>query len=206
MTGVTPRQQELLTYITDFITTHKYSPSYREIMAHFNLNSIGTIAKFVQVLKSKGLLVSDKGKKRSLMPTKSLTSTETITEHALPFIGKLSVGFPIVMFTRSKTISVPSNILHAPDVTYVLQVEGDSLNDEQIAHGDYLIVEARQEAQTGETIVALINSQEAIIKRYYPENAYVKFVGNNPQQQPLIFHEEEINIQGVLIGVLRFYV
>jgi len=206
MKGVTPRQQELLTYITDFIATHHYSPSYREIMQHFNFTSIGTVSRFIHVLVNKGELISEKGCKRSLKPIKNGAQKEIVSELSLPLIGKISAGHPIVLFSRSKSLTVPSNLLHAPDITYILQAEGDSLNDEYIAHGDYLIVEARQEAQPGETVVALINAHEAIVKRFYPEQAFVRFVGHNPQHQPLTIKEEEISIQGVLIGVLRFYI
>lgn len=206
MRGITPRQQEVLTYITDFIATHKYAPSYREIMRHFNFSSVGTVAKFIEILKSKELLLSENGRKRSLVPIKTLARKELMTEYSLPFIGKISAESPIVIFTKSKSLAVPSNLLHAPEITYILQAEGHSLNEEHIAHGDYLIVEARQEVHPGETVIALMNTQDAIVKRYYPENGYVKLIGHNPQHPDLTIREEEIRVQGVLIGVIRFYV
>lgn len=191
-------------FISDFINTHRYSPSYREIMQYFGYQSLGTVYRHLQVLKRKGMIESEKQCGRSLNLTKE-HEKQSKTEFTLPFIGHIKAGAPIETFPQARTVSVPESLVHAPDKTYVLRVMGDTLSDEMIADGDLILVEARQEANPGETVVVLIHHHDTLIKRYYPEGHYVRLMGNSPHHQPMIIRQEELVIQGVVVGLLRFY-
>lgn len=205
MKGLTPRQRELLNYISEYIETHAYAPSYREIMQHFGLSSLGPIHKHIQVLKRKGHLQSEHRGHRSLAPTE-MHRSKLQNEITLPFIGNLIGGFPIETFSQVKMIAVPESLVHAPERTYVLQAKGEHLNEELIAAGDFLIVEARQTASTGETIVALINQRDTVVKRYFHEEGdYVRLAGLNPHLKPLIFKQQDVHIQGVVTGLMRLF-
>jgi repressor LexA len=205
MKGLTPRQRELLSFIEDSIRTNGFSPSYREIMLHFGFRSVGSIHKHIQVLKRKGALTSEHGTSRSLMPANDPITNKFSNEITVPFIGHIEAGNPIEMFTHSKTLSVPEYLVPDSKKTYVLQSKGNSLNEELIADGDFLIIVARQEANAGDTVIALINHHDTIIKKYYPEPPYVHLAGNNPHHKPIILRQENIKIQGVITGILRLF-
>lgn len=205
MKGITPRQRELLSYIAEFIRNHGHSPSYREIMAHFQYSSLGTVHKHVQGLKRKGLLTTDTGK-RTLMPTTaSHVQTRFSSEINVPFIGTIAAGVPIETFPHSKTLAVPEFLVHTPDKTYILQAKGNTLTEELIVDGDYLIVEARQEAQAGDTVVALINMHDTVVKRYYPEGSFACLAGHNPHHKPILLRHTDLLIHGVVIGLFRLF-
>lgn len=203
MKGLTQKQNDILRFIHHFIETHHYSPSYREIMQHFAFSSPGSVYKYIHTLKRKGALIAEKRCSRSLTPIDAPLSTKRQADVELPFIGNISAGHPIEMFIQTQTIIVPLSLVHAPDKTYVLRALGDSLNEEAINDGDLLIVEARQDAQAGEMIIALINQHDTVIKRYYPEGQYVRLESHH--HQPFILRQESITIQGILLGLIRHY-
>ncbi len=203
MKGLTKRQLDVLDFIKDFIHTHRYSPSYREIMAHFNFSCVGSVTKHIDALKRKGILNNEKNCSRSLTLTETSTATPRRQEIEIPLIGTISAGNPIELYPNSQTIAIPEILIHDRDSTYVLRAKGDSLEEEMIADGDLLIIEARQKALPGETIIALINNHDTIVKQYHPEGIYVRLVGHNPHHHPIIIREEDISIQAILIGLIR---
>jgi repressor LexA len=206
MKGLTQRQQEIAEYINQFIKTHRYSPSYREIMHHFGFSSLGTVYRHINVLRRKGILNLEKGCSRSLAFIAEPHVVEEVKQGiALPLIGYLSAGSPIELFPQSRSIIVPESLVHAPEKTYVLRAVGDTLVEEMIGDGDLLLVEARQQAHAGETIVAIINQHETIVKRYFPEGVYIRLTSHYPHHHPLILREENLQIQGVLVSLLRHY-
>jgi repressor LexA len=203
MKGLTKRQREIIDYIKQFIDTKQYSPSYREIMAHFNFSCVGSVSKHIQALKRKGALINEKNCSRSLAVEEALSQPIRSQEVELPLIGTISAGNPIELFPRSQSITVPEALIHDHNSTYVLKAKGNSLEEEMIIDGDLLIIEARQNAETGETVVALINNHDTIIKQYYPEGTYVRLVGYNPHHHPIIVRDEDLAIQAVVIGLIR---
>ena len=205
MKGLTKKQREIIDYIQDFIQTHNYSPSFREIMSHFGYSCVGTVSKHVQALKRKGVLTWEEKCSRSFSPIVESTPVKIQkSEIELPLIGTLSAGYPIEMFSHSQTIAVPEAMVHDPSKTYVLRAKGDGLHEEMILDGDLLLIEARQHALSGETVIALVNQHDTIVKQYFPEGIYVRLVGHHVHQHPLILREEDIEIQAVMIGLLRF--
>lgn len=204
MKPLTKKQHEVLQYITDFLQTHQYAPSYREIMQHFSFTSLGTVYRYINVLKEKGVIHTKKQCSRSLALFKT-TENKNIsnTQLSLPFIGYISSGEPITTFSKSLSFEVPHSFVKQPEATYVLKVRGDSLIEELLADNDYLLIEARQEAQAGETVVALLNQNDIIVKKYFLEETYVRLVSLNPNTHPLIIREDDLLIQGVVIAVIR---
>lgn len=205
MKGLTPKQLDILQFIQSFIDQHHYSPSYREMMDHFQLTSPGSIYKHIRNLQKKGALSADKYSHRSIQPTQPIKSLKTSSETQIPLIGNLSIGYPLELFIDPQMIAVPPSLLHTPDNTYILQVQGDALRDERMQDGDLLLIEVRQEIQPGEMILGLINQTDTVLKRYYPEGQYIRLESQEENVRSLIVRSEHIVIQGALIGLLRMY-
>lgn len=205
MKGLTKKQNDVLGFIQEFISCNRHSPSYREIMHRFSYSSLGTVFKHVSALKRKGFLTGEKQRSRSLMLTAEELTRPQKKGVELPFIGYIRAGSPIETFSKAQSIFIPDFFVHVPEQTYVLQAKGESLTEELIANGDFIIVEARQVAMAGETVIVLINQHDTIIKKYYSEGQYVRLVGLHPQHQPIVLRDEDVMIQGAVIGLLRQY-
>lgn len=205
MKGLTKRQSDIITFIQDFIDANRYSPSFREIKNHFGFASVSAVFKHVGALKRKGIILSEPNRRRSLYLAETPVLKEVRPEIELPLIGIVSAGFPIETFSHTQSIAIPEFMVHVPEKTYVLRARGDNLQEEMISDGDLLIVEARENAQPGETVLALINHHDTIIKKYFPEGQYVRLAGHNPHHQPIILRQEDVVIQGVLVGMIRLF-
>lgn len=197
MKPLTKRQHEVFQYIKNYMQSHSYAPSYREIMQYFSFSSLGTVYKYIQILKDKEML-NQHGRSFSL-PQEQKQKMGI----SLPFIGYISAGKPIILFPKSRSFEVSPSLVESPEATYVLQVQGDSLTDELMADGDYLLVEARQKARSGETVVALLNQGDIVIKKYYQDEVYIRLVSFNTQNYPLVIQEDDLAIQGVVIALIR---
>ena len=205
MKGLTPKQHQILQYVEKFIAEHHYSPSYRELMEEFNFRSPGTIFKYIQTLKRKGVLNGDPQASRSILPVKQTLSSPQLQEIQLPFIGNLSIGYPLELFIQPKLVEIASSIVHDKENTYLLRVQGELLADEGIRDSDLLLIEARQEVQSGEIILGLINQHDTVLKRYYPEGPYIRLESQHSHHPALTIRHEHIAIQGVLVGLIRTY-
>ncbi len=204
MKGVTKSQQAVIDYVTNFIQTHRHSPSFREIQTHFGFSSLGTVYRYIQILKRKGIFSHEKKCSRSL----SLTPPPNQQKAAcvpLAFIGTIGGASPIETFSDPRTLNVPEFMVYLADKTYVLQVIGNHLAEDRIIEGDFLLVEVRHEIHEGDTIVSLINQRDVIVKRYHLQGNYVHLSGWQAHQLPLIIKLEDMQIHGVLIGLLRNY-
>lgn len=204
MKGLTKRQREVLDYIEEYITANKFSPSYREIMAHFGFSSLGSVYKHINVLKRKGALMAQKNSARSIALSSDDLSSRGLE---LPFLGYIAAGLPIETFPQAETMLVPVHLVSKPQKSYVLQVRGDSMIEDGITDGDFIVVEARATAQPGETVVALINKQETTLKRFYPEadGELVRLEAANPNYDPIVVSRAQLTIQGVVRGLIRDY-
>lgn len=203
MNGLTKRQREIVDFIDGFIGENNYSPSYREIMNHFGFSSLGSVYKHIAVLKRKGVIRAQKNSARSIALQEPDGDARGVE---LPFLGYISAGVPIQTFPQSETMVVSQHLVGNPDKSYVLQVRGDTMVEDQIMDRDFIIVEARSFASPGETVVALINKQETTLKRYFPDGAeYVRFEPANRHYKPTIVHVSQVDIQGVLRALVRNY-
>lgn len=205
MKGLTYKQKEILDFITLFIQERSYSPSYKEIMEHFSFTSPGTVYKHIQTLKKKGALTADKQSHRSLRPVVEEKITPPSSDIWIPLIGNLSLGYPLEFFSNPQSIAVPESLLHQPENTYLIQVQGDMLQEEAILHGDLLLIEASREVHPGDIILGLINQQDSILRRYYPEGHYIRLESQNKNTSSYTIKSEHMTIQGVLIGLIRIF-
>lgn len=205
MKGLTKRQRELIDYIQDFIAANRYSPSYREIGKHFGFTSLGSVYKHITTLKKKGMLSNEPNISRSVTTLQDPVPVQTTSEVYIPLIGHIAAGMPIQTFPQAQQIQVPAHYVHSPEKTYALRAQGDSLIEEMIADGDILLVEVRQQAHPGETVVALINQQEIIVKRYYPEGSLVRLFGVHAHHHPILLRQEDISVQAIVVSLLRHY-
>lgn len=205
MHGLTKRQTEILDFIHEFLANNRYAPTYREILAHFNYSSLGTVHNHIRSLKKKGVLNHSDATSRSISPSNPPKAKETPNEASIPLAGYITAHSPIRTFSNVRTINVPSTMVIKPDATYALTIQGSSFMEELLNDGDILIVEARQEANPGETVVALINDSETVIRRYYPDGRKAKLIGSQPLHPPLIINNDNLSIQGVVLGLIRTY-
>jgi repressor LexA len=204
MKALTPRQKEILSFIQDFITNKGFSPSYREVRDHFGFSSIFSVQKHIAALQEKGALELEENRARSItLP--QITSPGNHSEIELPFVGYIGLNNPIETFAKAQTISVPRFLVNDLNRTYVLRAKGDGYLEEQIAQGDLIIVEARTNPDPGDTIIATLNAGDTIIKRFYPEEKYIRLIGNSPNNRPLLVENVDLTIQGIVTGLLRLY-
>jgi repressor LexA len=199
---LTRRQKEILDYLNEFIEREGYAPTIEEIAEHFSLRSLATVHKHLTNLQQKGLIRRAWNRSRAL----ELVPTEvTVKAVELPLLGRVAAGSPIEAIDASETVFVPENMLGRKE-TYVLQVKGDSMIEEQIRDGDYVIVENRQTADDGEMVIALLDGENVTLKKLYREGGgRVRLQPANARLKPLFVDQDRLRVQGVVIGVLRKY-
>ena len=201
MLPLTKRQREILDYLNDFIQQHGYAPSLEEIGRRFGLSSLATVHKHLTNLQEKGFIKRAWNRSRSveLLPTRAGGRALE-----LPLLGYVAAGAPIEAVTGTETIAVPEDLVGKRD-TYVLRVKGDSMIDEQIRDGDYVVVEDRKTATNGEMVIALLGGADVTLKKFYKDNGRIRLQPANPAIQPLIIPADQVQIQGVVVGVMRKY-
>ncbi|MDV2494815.1 MAG: transcriptional repressor LexA [bacterium] len=202
MTTLTRRQRQILDFITDFRATHGYAPSMEEIGRAFGLSSPATVHKHLTNLEAKGLIRRDAHRSRAIEVLE--TMDPRIESVELPLVGLIAAGEPLEAIAVAETVAVPPELV-GRGRTYVLRVRGESMVDEHIIDGDYVIVEERTEARDGEVVVALLDGEEATLKRLFHELDHIRLQPANPAIAPIRVQAENLQIQGVVIGVLRKY-
>ena len=189
-------------YIGSFQELNGYSPSYEEIAEGLGYRSKGTVHKHLKHLVEKGMITKQWNRSRSIELVSEPSDVKAVN---LPLLGLVAAGEPIIAIEDpTEEISVPEDMMGFGS-HYVLKVRGNSMIDEQIRDGDYVIVEERSYAETGETVVALIGGEEATIKKYYPENGKIRLQPANEKMLPLILPAYSVQVKGVVIGILRKY-
>ncbi len=201
MLPLTKRQREILDFLTEFIQQHGYAPSLEEIGRRFGLSSLATVHKHLTNLQEKGFIRRAWNRSRSVELVPTRMGARAIE---LPLLGFVAAGSPIEAVATAESISVPEDLVGKRD-TYVLRVRGDSMIDEQIRDGDYVIVEDRKTADNGEMVIALLAGSDVTLKKFYQENAHVRLQPANPAMQPLTVPADQVQIQGVVVGVMRKY-
>ena len=201
MLPLTKRQREILDYLNEFIQQHGYAPSLEEIGRRFGLSSLATVHKHLTNLQEKGFIKRAWNRSRSVELVPTRIGGRAIE---LPLLGFVAAGAPIEAVASAESISVPEDLVGKRD-TYVLRVKGDSMIDEQIRDGDFVIVENRRTARDGEMVIALLAGSDVTLKKFYRENSHVRLQPANPAMQPMTFPAEQVQIQGVVVGVMRKY-
>ena len=195
---LTKRQYEVLDFIRGFRERRGFSPTLEEIGEHFGVRRV-TIHEHVHALERKGALHCTPRAARSLVP---VGDAEARVPAPLPLVGRIAAGAPIEAVEEAETIDI-AEMVDADKECYVLRVNGDSMIEEQIRDGDYVIVEKRDSADDGETVVALLDDGSATLKKIYREAGRVRLQPANPTMKPRFV--DSVQVQGVVIGVLRKY-
>jgi repressor LexA len=201
--ALTRRQKGILDYITGYIDDHGYAPSFEEIAAAFDYASLATVHEHVSNLERKGYIRKAYNQSRSIELVTASASPAGIELHLL---GEVAAGQPIEAIENRETILVPPDLLRKGGENYVLRVVGDSMIEEQIRDGDYIIVNSRPVAEDGEMVVALVDGESATVKKLYREKGgQIRLQPANEALEPMYFPADRIKIQGVVVGVIRRY-
>ena len=201
--GLTPRQAEILAYVSEYSEEHGFAPTLQEVGDRFGLSSVATVHKHVSHLVSKGYLKRDRpnaSRDLEVVPRDDGASRQV----AIPLLGTVAAGQPIEAITEQEEITLPESWL-GRGRTYALRVRGDSMIDEQIRNGDTVVVEARETARNGETVIALVDGESATVKQYHRDGAEIRLQPAHEAMPVLVLPEERVRIQGVVVGVLRRY-
>src|ERR1700728_843286 len=205
--AITRRQRQVYDFISDFVQKQGYSPSFEEIGEGLGLSSLATVHKHISNLEKKGLLTRDYNRSRSidLLPPKGrLKQAMSVnTAVVLPLVGRIAAGQPIEAVQNNETISL-ADFVRSKEV-FVLEVRGDSMQDEAILDGDYVMVEKARTAHNGDIVVALVDSTDATLKRFYREGDNIRLQPSNVSMKQIIVPAASVDVQGRVIGVLRKY-
>lgn len=201
--ALTKRQKEILDYVGDYIEMQGYAPSFEEIADSFGYTSLATVHEHVSNLERKGYIRKSYNQSRSI---ELVPGTATPAGVELPLLGQVAAGFPIEAIQEQESILVPPDLLRKGGKNYVLRVAGNSMIDEQIRDGDYIIVNSRSVAEDGEVVVALVDGDSATVKKLYREpGGRVRLQPANEALAPMYFDADQVTIQGVVVGVIRRY-
>lgn len=200
MSTLTKKQAEILDFIREYIEEHGYAPSYREIADNFDLSSPATVHQHVQCLVEKGFLtMSDDGEARSLELTAEAQPVPPSV--LLPLAGLITAGEPIEAVEDNETMAVPTEFVIDGANSYVLQVKGQSMIEDGILDGDYVVIERNPSPKNGEVIVALLDNAFATLKRFYREQNQIRLQPANSTMDPI--YVKDCIVQGVVRAVIR---
>jgi repressor LexA len=199
---LTKRQREILDYLNEFIQQHGYAPSLEEIGERFKLSSLATVHKHLTNLQEKGFIRRSWNRSRSVELLPSRTGGRAVE---LPLLGYVAAGMPIEAVATAESISVPESLVAGRRDTYVLRVRGESMIDAQIRDGDWVVVEDRKSADNGEMVIALVEGQDVTLKKFYREAGRIRLQPANNAMQPIYVDPDAVQIQGVVVGVMRKY-
>ncbi len=200
---LTRRQRQILDYLKAYIEEHQYAPSFEEIAAHFSFSSLATVHEHLTNLERKGFINRSHNESRSieLIPEQGQSGATD-----LPLLGQVAAGEPIEALSTPETISVPNTLIPRRSSSYVLEVRGESMIEEHIQDGDYVVVNNRNAADNGELVIALVDGTSATLKRYYREpGGWIRLQPSNENVAPIRARESDVLIQGIVVGVLRKY-
>ncbi len=201
--AMTKRQREILSFLESHIEANGYAPSFEEIAEQFAFQSLATVHEHLTNLERKGYIRRTYNESRSIevLPPKG---TSGATE--IPILGLVAAGQPIEAAVHGETIAVPDQMLTRRGPNYALKVRGESMVDAHILDGDLVVVHGRHTAENGEMVIALVNGNEATVKRYYRESGgWIRLQPANTAMHPIRLPETDLLIQGVVVGVIRKY-
>ncbi len=199
--ALTKRQKQILDFVESYIGQHGYAPSFEEIAEQFAFRSLATVHEHLSNLERKGYIRREHNESRAIEvapPAGQAGATE------LPLLGQVAAGEPIEAVVDQETLAVPNDLIPRRGSSYALRVRGTSMIDEQIRDGDYVIVNSRNTAHPGEMVVALIHGTSATVKRFFREgDGWVRLQPANENMQPIRAREEDVLVQGIVVGVIR---
>ncbi len=200
MKTLTKRQKQLIDFLEKYIEEHEYAPTLAEIGEYFGLSSLATVHKHLHNLERRGFIRRSHNHSRAL----EVTGANRTRMRGIPLVGQVAAGAPIEAVEGHDSISVPDDFVGRGN-TFCLRVRGESMIEEGIRDGDYIIVEERDAANNGETVVALLGN-EATVKKYYREGSgRIRLQPANVTMEPIYPREQDLRIRGVVVGLMRRY-
>jgi repressor LexA len=197
--NLTKRQKEILDFINAFIAEFGYAPSYREIGQHFGLSSSATVAEHVQTLQNKGYLKIDANEARSI----EIIDAEKAEAIFLSLAGLITAGQPIEAVEDKEKIAIPADLVKDEANAFVLKVKGQSMIEEGIFDGDYVVIEKNPHPRNGQVVVALLDNAFATLKKFYKEANRIRLQPANSSMKPIF--AKNVLVQGVVRAVIRKY-
>ncbi len=203
MEKLTNRQEFILNILKKLIAKNGYPPTVREIGEQANLNSPATIHFHLKQLEEKGYIKKDSSKNRTieiLVPNEYLEKDDNVID--VPLVGKVTAGNPIEAIEMpDEYFSLPANLINTKNEVFTLRVSGESMINVGIYDGDILVVERKNTAHNGQTVVAMNSNNEATVKTFYKEDGYFRLQPENDTMEPIIL--KEVTILGIVIGLYR---
>ena len=198
---LTKRQREILTYLGSYAESNGYAPSFEEIADQFQYNSLATVHEHLSNLERKGYIKRGYNESRAIEILPSEAYPRSVE---LPLLGTVAAGVPIESVTSGESLAVPEEFVRRTGSHYVLKVRGNSMVDAHIGDGDFVIVNERRSADNGEMVIAMMHGSSATVKKFYRErDGRIRLQPANETMEPIYVHENDISIQGVVVGVLR---
>ena len=202
MATLTKRQKQMVDFLENYIEEHGYAPTLSEVGVYFGLSSLATVHKHMRNLELKGVITRQHNHSRAVEVT---AATKKPGLPQIELLGQVAAGRPIEAIESHETISVPEEFVRREN-TFCLRVKGDSMVEDGIRDGDYIIVEGRDSAENGETVVALIGGNEATVKKLYREpNGIIRLQPANSTMQPIMEPADNVTVRGVVVGLMRRY-
>jgi repressor LexA len=207
--ALTRRQKELMDFLAGFIRRNGYSPSYEEIASGLGLASLATVHKHIQALESKQYLKRNYNHSRSLEVNEKFFREQAMTNPvpaapSIPLMGRIAAGVPVEAIANPEVLQFSD--FAGDENTFALEVRGDSMIEDHICSGDYVLIERTDRVRNGEIVVALVDNSEATLKRYYQEpDGRVRLQPANAAMEPIFVNPENLQIQGRVLAVMRKY-
>lgn len=199
--SLTKRQREILTYLSEYADDKGYAPSFEEIAERFSYSSLATVHEHLSNLERKSYIKRRYNESRGI---EILPSERYPRSVQVPLMGTVAAGMPIEAVQQQETIAVPEDFVRHAGNHYVLRVRGNSMIDDHICDGDFVVVNDRPGCDNGETVIALIDGTSATVKRFYRErDGRIRLQPRNESMEAIYVHENDVAIQGVVVGVMR---
>ena len=204
---LTKRQNQILDFVGKFLRDEGYAPSLDEIASHFGYRSLATVHEHIANLTAKGYLRKSPRASRAIeVVPKRLVQRGFAPSVELPMLGFVAAGLPIEAIEDSETIAVPADMVRGRGRSYVLQVQGDSMIEEHIRDGDFIVVREQPTAEDGQMVVALVGGDSATVKKLYREpGGRVRLQPANATMEPIMVEADDLRLQGIVVGMIRRY-
>jgi len=197
------RQKQIFDFIFQYVKKYGFSPTLKQIADSIGVSSLATVHEHLKAMEKKGVLKRKKGSTRGIILAEEKIF-ESKSPIQLPLLGFIAAGQPIEPYTDPNAfLSVPPEMISGKKRSYVLQVKGDSMIEEGILDGDFVIIEQQEEVRNGEIVVALLENGMATLKRYFKETTRVRLEPANSKMAPI--YAKDVKIQGKLVGLIRKY-
>jgi repressor LexA len=199
--AITARQRRVLDYITNYFAANHEPPTMAEIGRQFGMTSLASVHNVLSILEREGLIRRIPNVSRGI----ELLNETPDENFEIPLLGVVAAGAPIEAILNYETVCIPRDMIRKSRL-FALRVRGDSMIDEQIREDDLIILQSQQTAENGQTVVALIDGNEATVKRFYRGRNHVRLEAANPRYKPIIVRPpDRLQVQGVVVGVIRKY-